>query len=177
MDTFTFEASGDLEGTTLSGVVHVFGTRTTREGIAHEFAPTAFDQSLSEQDVFAFYAHDQSKPLASRLAGSLHLAIVDGKLTYSMATGDQSYAHDLRANVAAGLMRSMSFGVRPQKWEMVRGDDGVMVRRHTEANLFDVSPVTIPAFAETSAQLHSAMPEWSRSQAVRARARVQESRK
>ena len=172
MDTFTFDATGELDGTRLSGVVHVFGTRTVRAGVTHEFDPGAFDKSLADSDVFAFYSHDTSKPLASRLAGSLELEVRDGKLHYQFDTGAQSYAQDLRVNVAAGLMRSMSFGVLPRKWEMRAG-----VKVHTEASLFDVSPVTIPAFGETSAQLHSSPVEWSRSQAVRARARVQESRR
>jgi HK97 family phage prohead protease len=165
----TFAATGEIEGNHLRGVVHVFGTRTVRDGVTHEFSPTAFDDTLAKGEVFAFYAHDQSKPLASLASGSLRLAVKGNRLTYDMDLGGQSYAQDLRANVSAGLMTHMSFGVNPKAWDIRDG-----VRLHTKSDLFDVSPVTIPAFDKTSAQLHAASAEWAHSQAVRARARVQE---
>jgi HK97 family phage prohead protease len=163
----TFAATGEISGNRLSGVAHVFGTKATIAGVSHIFSEDAFDLG---RNVYAFYHHDASRPLASTDTGSLVLAVKGGKLHYSMELGDQSYAQDLRANVAQGLMGHMSFGVNPRKWEMTK--DGA--RLHTAADLFEVSPVTMPAFDKTSAQLHSAPAEWSRSQAVRARARVAE---
>jgi hypothetical protein len=174
MDRLTFEATGELEGDTLRGVVHAFGQRTRLGGVWQEFAPTAFDQSLRKGDVFAFNAHNQSQPLAHMKQQTLRLAVVDGKLTYEMDLGAQTYAQDLRENVRAGLVRSMSFGVWPEVWKMQKSDQGETVRYHTRSALFEVSPVAMPAFAGTDAQLHAQAMESNASRLVRARHRVME---
>jgi len=164
MDYLEFAATYTLEGDTLSGVVHAFGERTLRDGIWHEFDAGAFGKSKP----LAFYSHDQSKPL-ERTA----IEVNDGKLLYSMQLGHQSYAEDLRENVAAGLMDKMSFGVYPRKWKDTRGEDGRTVRLHTASDLFDISPVALPAFAGTAAMLHSANDD-RRALAAMARYRVLE---
>lgn len=168
-----FAADATVEGDTLSGVVHVFGQRAMKAGQVHRFDARAFDASIARGDIYGFDQHDTTRPLASLGSGTLVLEVKGGKLHYSMTLGHQTYAEDLRENVRLGLVKSMSFGVRPQAWKLARDPDGVMVRNHTQADLFEISPVTIPAYSEgTSAQLHSAGGEWSRSQITRARARV-----
>lgn len=163
MDRLTFDADYSLDGNTLSGVVHVFGTRTKRDGRLHEFAPTAFGDSKP----VAFYSHDTSKPLAIP-----DISIRDGAMHFSMTLGTQSYADDLRENQRLGLMQSMSFGVNPVKW-VDRREGGQIVRTYTQADLFDISPVSLPAFTGTSALLHSAgSGESARSSAIKARHRA-----
>ena len=166
MERLEFGATYEVEGNTLSGVVHVFGTKTYRDGRYHVFAPEAFAGSIKDGTPLAFYSHDQSKPLARPA-----LSVEGGKLHYSMTLGQQSYAMDLRENVSAGLMDKMSFGVHPLKWSDEHTKEGI-VRTHTEAGLFDISPVALPAFEGTGAQLHSADPDDRRREAARARARV-----
>ena len=168
MDRLEFAATYDVEGDTLSGIVHVFGTKARKGGIVHTFSATAFDDDIASGNVLAFYAHDQSRPLARP-----QLEVKDGKLHYRMTLGHQSYAEDLRENIAAGLMDKMSFGVLPDKWTDEHGSGGP-VRRHTRAKLFDISPVSIPAFDGTSALLHSRDIGSRASQLIRARARVME---
>jgi HK97 family phage prohead protease len=89
-----------------------------------------------------------------------------------MTLGHQSYADDLRENVAHKLMDKMSFGVYPEKWKDSKDASGATVRTHTSAALFDISPVTLPAFTGTSALLHSRGLESRESQLIRARARA-----
>jgi HK97 family phage prohead protease len=162
MNDLTFAAEYAIDGDTLSGVVHVFGTRTLRDGLLHEFSPDAFGKSKPT----AFYSHDTAKPL-----GKPKIDIADGKMTFSLTLGHQSYANDLRENLAAGLMDKMSFGVRPVAWTDTKTRSG-MVRLHTKSDLFDISPVTIPAFEGTGSQLHSGSPDDRAREAARARARV-----
>lgn len=168
MDCLEFAATYDISGDTLSGVVHAFGERTYRGGVFHQFDPTAFDRSIRKGDVLAFYSHDTTKPLARPT-----LEVRDGKLHYSMELAHQSYADDLRQNVAMGLMSKMSFGVYPARWKDSRADDGSITRLHTAADLFDISPVAMPAFAGTEAMLHAAGHD-RRITMARIRARVLE---
>lgn len=167
MDRLTFAATFDAEGDTLSGVVHVFGTRTLREGLSHSFDERAFDRSIKAGTVVGYYGHDVNMPLAKP-----SLEVRDGKLHYSMTLGHQSYAEDLRQNVASGLMTSMSFGVRPMKWKDAKAEDGSITRVHTASDLFDISPVAMPAFEGTKAMLHSAPEADIRREMARARYRV-----
>ena len=168
MDYLEFAAEHSIEGNTLSGVVHVFGTtsKSVQKGSYHRFEPTAFDDSIKSGRVLAFYAHDTSKPLAKP-----SLSIQDGKLHYSLTLGSQSYANDLRENMANGLMNSMSFGVTSGKYRTERNPDGSVTRVHSRANLYDISPVAQGDFEGTEALLHSATAD-RRADMARARFRV-----
>ncbi len=163
MKDLTFAAEYAIDGDTLSGVVHVFGTRTLRDGMLHEFHPDAFGKAKP----VAFYSHDTAKPL-----GKPSIKVADGQMTFSLTLGHQTYANDLRENLASGLMDKMSFGVRPVTWTDSKMRNGQTVRLHTKSDLFDISPVTLPAFEGTGAQLHSG--DDRRVQAARARHRVME---
>ncbi len=167
MEQLEFAATFEGQGDTLSGTVHVFGTKTRRGNMVHTFAANAFDRDIKSGRPVAFYAHDTSKPLAKPA-----LSIQDGKLNYSMTLGHQTYADDLRENVASGLMSKMSFGIQPEKWTDERNRDGSITRTHTLSGLYDISPVSIPAFEGTDAQIHSGSPDDRAREAARARARV-----
>jgi phage head maturation protease len=69
-------------------------------------------------------------------------------------------------------MDKMSFGVFPAKWKDARQDDGSVVRTHTAATLYDISPVAMPAFEGTKAQLHDQAGDNRRELMARARVRV-----
>lgn len=166
MDTIEFAATFEGQGDTLSGVVHVFGTRTYKYGRAMEFEPGAFDRSIAAGEITAFYSHDQSKPLAKP-----SLEVRNGALHFSMELGHQSYAEDLRENRRMGLMNKMSFGIRKDgaKFTDVR-ERGETVRRFRDVAVYDISPVVIPAFEGTL--IHSGSPDDRAREAARARARV-----
>jgi len=153
MDTLEFATDFTMEGDTLHGIVHVFGTRALRDGLLHEMAPTAFDKAIKSKAILAFYSHDKAKPL-----GKPSLEIRDGALHYGLALGHQSYAQDLRENMAQGLMNHMSFGMFARKWEDIRQRNGSIVRVHTDSDVYDISPVSMPAFSGTAAMLNAADP-------------------
>ena len=54
---------------------------------------------------------------------------------------------------------SIGFRVHEQKWENLNNDDEETIRTILKASLFDVSPVTFPAFPDTTAAVR-AMDEW-----------------
>lgn len=118
-----------------------------------EIAPGAFAGVLSN-DVRALYNHDPSMVLGRTTNGSLILAEDDQGLLVSINLPDTSYAQDLWTLVQRGDVSQMSFGFSVskagQEW---RKEGAVPIRRITKVSrLLDVSPVTYPAYPQTSVQ-------------------------
>jgi HK97 family phage prohead protease len=177
MDRVTFAATGALDGNTLTGIAHAFGQRTRLGSGWVEFAPGSFDRALRKGDVRAFVNHDSTLILGRQRAGTLRLSAEPTGLRYAIDLPETSYAADLRVVIDRGDIDAMSFGIIPGKFRLQRAPDGRQLMLHTQVqDLFDISPVSLPAFEGTSIQLHArALADESlRSQLVRARARVQE---
>ena len=176
MDRLVFGATAALQGRTLSGVAHTFGTRTLMDGRYIEFSRGAFDEALLASDVRAFWNHDQRLLLGSQHAGTVRVTSEDDGLHYAIDAPTTSYADAMLALIERGDLASMSFGIMPGKTKLGRAEDGKQVVTHESvAELFDISPVSMPAFEQgTSIALHnrSFAGESIRSQLIRARARV-----
>ena len=156
MDRVTFAATGALEGNTLSGIAHVFGQRTLVGGRYIEFKPGAFSKALKNADVRAFWNHDTTLLLGRQGAGTVRVEAKPDGLHYAIDLPDTTYAADLKALVARGDLTEMSFGIMPGAVTMGKAEDGRPVQIHTSVeSLFDISPVSMPAFGGTSIQLHS----------------------
>ncbi len=175
MDRVTFAASGSVEGNTLSGIAHAFGQQTLVGNRYVEFARGAFDKALAGSDVRAFFNHDTNLLLGRQSSGTLTVSAEADGLHYAIDLPATSYAADLKVLVDRKDLTEMSFGIMPGKVSFSKAPDGRQVQTHTEvAELFDISPVALPAFGGTSAQLHSQRfeVESPRSQITKARARV-----
>jgi HK97 family phage prohead protease len=112
-------------------------------------APRAFAARIEAgADIHLLAAHDYSKPLASRAAGTLTLRDTDAALEVeARIDGGTSWARDFLAANAAGLIRGLSPGFRvPSGGETIdrRGQD--VVRTINKADLFELSAVTRPAY-------------------------------
>lgn len=168
MERLTFSVDGaKLEGRTLSGTVHAYGTTTVRDGKVLSFERGAFTTSIQRGEVAMFWSHDTSKPLASQAAGTLRLVDGPEALAFEADLADGiSWVDDAKAAIAAKLVNSMSFGYMPSQSKRV-GKGTVF----TDGALVDISPVAMPAFDRTSLQLHEAQIESPRSVAVRIRNR------
>ena len=153
MERLTFAASGKVEGRTLSGTAHTYGTVTV-DGRKHAFAPGAFAKAIAAGGVVSFAYHDETKPLAAMRAGSLRLADGAEGLSFALDLPEGvSYAEDMRALVAnkqieLGMSFAIAGGGKFQR------QDGV--KTWTEVNLLSVDPVALPAFEGTSVVLNSA---------------------
>lgn len=122
----------------------------------------AFDDVLND-DVRALFNHDANLILARSKAGAGTLSIgVDTRgLWYEFEAPDTQAGRDLMVSLARGDVDQSSFGftVRKegQKWEE-ETRDGVTIARRTikkVSRLYDVSPVTYPAYPDASVALRS----------------------
>jgi HK97 family phage prohead protease len=144
---------------TLVGYAAVFNSDSEEMGygsfkMIERVAAGAFKRTLQEnKDVVALWAHDTSLPLA-RMPKSLRAFEDDKGLGVEIDLPDTSTARDVKANIEAGVVDSMSFGfrVKAEKWEEREGYD---LRTLLDVDLIEVSPVTFPAYPDTSIAVRS----------------------
>lgn len=175
MDRIVFAATAEMVGRTLTGVAHAFGQRTLVGARYIEFARGAFDAALVKSDVRAFWNHDTRLLLGRQSAGTVRLSAEPEGLRYAIDLPETTYAADMQVLIDRGDLNEMSFGIMPGQVRISRAPDGKAVQTHTSvAELFDISPVSLPAFAGTSIQIHELAlgGETVRSQTVKARARA-----
>lgn len=127
-------------------------------GRFESIAPRAFAARIaSGEEIHLLAGHSYDRPLASRSAGTLTLTDTDDALTVdAMLTDATSWARDFLAAYGAGLVKGLSPGFRvPRGGERIEQRAGGLHRTITEADLFEVSTVTRPAYPEAQIEARS----------------------
>ena len=155
----TLELRGKAgEAKTLVGYAAVFNREATIAGFFREqIAPGAFDAAIREDDVRALFNHAPNYVLGRTTSGTLTLSQDDDGLRYEADPPDTQWARDLMVTVGRGDVNQSSFGfqVVREEWTNPENRAELPLRTILEARLFDVSPVTYPAYEETSAEARS----------------------
>ena len=126
--------------------------------IVERIAPTAFDRALSQkQDVRGLFNHDPNMLLGRAAAGTLRMTTDERGLKYEIDLPDTQAGRDVAANIAAGNLTGSSFsfrinGKQGQRFEKAKGYD---VRHIVDVDLYDVGPVTFPAYEGTTTGIRS----------------------
>ena len=145
----------DGDNPKISGYAAVFDELSENLGGFHErIQRGAFANTLNTADVRALWNHDSNYPLGRSRAGTLVLSEDETGLAFEIDPPETSYAKDLLVSMRRGDVDQMSFGfitIR-DKWEQIGGQ---VIRTLLEVELFDVSPVTYPAYPTTSATVRS----------------------
>ena len=114
-------------------------------------APRAFAARIDAgEDIHLLSGHAYEKPLASRAAGTLTLRDTDAALLLeARIDSGTSWARDFLAAHASGLIRGLSpgFAVLPGG-EKIESRGGDLLRTVTQAALFELSAVTVPAYPQ-----------------------------
>ena len=136
------------------GYASVFNSLSENLGGFRELiSERAFD-GVMEDSVVALINHDMNYPLARTDNGTLTLSVDSKGLRYSFDVPEGlSYGNDLLINLRSGNIFQSSFGfiVEEDSWER---KDGEHIRTIEKVSrLIDVSPVTIPAYPEATAQV------------------------
>lgn len=132
-------------------------------GMQELIEPGAFTKTLQEADVRSLWNHNADYVLGRNISGTLELFEDKRGLGYDVTPPDAQWARDLMASIERGDVSGSSFGfctVR-DKWD--QDEDGKVTRRLLEVKLFDVGPVTFPAYPQTSVQVRSKLEEYQRS--------------
>lgn len=121
-------------------------------GFREKIAPGAFTKTISEADVRALWNHDPNYVLGRSKSGTLSLWEDAHGLKIEIIPPDAQWAKDLMQTIQRGDVDQMSFAFTVVKdtWSRTEGQDPI--RTLEEVKLFDVSPVTYPAYPQTSIQ-------------------------
>lgn len=144
---------------TIGGVAAVFNSISEDlGGFREQIAPGAFKSAMGNSDVRALFNHDPNKVLGRTTSGTLRLSETDAGLEYECDMPDTSYARDLMACMQRGDINQCSFGFSVNDggdtWK--KDDAGMWTRTiHVVSRLYDVSPVTYPAYPDTACAVRS----------------------
>lgn len=163
----------DGEQATITGYAVVFDSwsqvmvdsrgRPFRERIA----PSAFDRALSAgPDIRALWNHNSDLPLGRTRNGTLRVEKDARGLRFSLLPPATSWGADAVESIRRGDVSGMSFAFAARRdggdtWARP-GADGVAERTLLDADLYEVSPVTFPAYPSTQVGVRSVeVPEFT----------------
>jgi HK97 family phage prohead protease len=136
-------------------------------GFREQIAPGAFADCLSD-DVRALFNHDPNMILGRTTAGTCRISQDSQGLQYEVDLPDTQAARDLMVAIERGDISQSSFGFRiaPSGDAWDENADGMLVRTITKmGRLYDVSPVTMPAYPDASVGTRS-LQRWKSSKEV-----------
>lgn len=150
-------SEGDEEGGNdllIVGQASVYNSMSENLGGFREvIKPGAFSDVLT-QDVRGLFNHDKNYILGRTTNGTLRLMDTDSALGYEIDAPDTQIIRDL---VMAPIKRgdisqsSFAFKVAPGGDDWAEDADGIIVRTiHKISKLYDVSPVTFPAYPSSA---------------------------
>lgn len=143
----------DGTGNTILGYATKFTPAMSDDlgGFYEQIAPHAFDECLAANpDVRALWNHDANHVLGRTKAGTLRLSVDKTGLLYEVDPPDTTFAKDLMVSMERGDVTQSSFGFICTEDTWRDDGQGNYIRTVLKAELFDVSPVTFPAYPDAT---------------------------
>lgn len=154
----TIFTRADGTGRSVEGYAAVFNSKTRigseRWGYDEIIMAGAFDEAIKTSDCRALFNHDADYLLARQSSGTLSLNIDKKGLMYAFESPNTTIGNDILEMMSRGDLKESSFAftVEEEEWlEEVNGETTNYTRTIKKVKqLYDVSPVTYPAYADTS---------------------------
>lgn len=113
-------------------------------------APGAFTKTVAEADIYGLFNHNVDLVLGRNRSGTMGLAEDVTGLAYDIAlNGDDGDAANVAAKVQRGDVTGSSFSFRALDVEWSLTDQEIPLRILRTVRLYDVGPVTFPAYLAT----------------------------
>jgi Escherichia/Staphylococcus phage prohead protease len=133
-------------------------------GFKEVLLPGCFDDSLSDQELYAAWNHDDSQIIGRVSAGTLEVDSDRIGLTMRCTLPNSPLGQNVYESIRRGDVKQMSFGmvVIEDRWDIASDNNGQQRferRSISKANLFEVSPVTNPAYTASSVSARSLFPD------------------
>lgn len=153
-------AASDTESRTVVGYAAVFNRNSEDMGFIEIIEPGAFADAIGVSDVRALFNHDPSLILARTASNTLRIQEDSIGLRYEFDLPATTVGNDLLISLRRGDVNqsSFAFSVKEQAWNSEKLDNGDV--RYTRIikkveRLYDVSPVTYPAYPDTTVAMRS----------------------
>ena len=151
--TIETRTEGDNTQDVIEGYALKFNSETTIGNyFREEVLPGSVDDVLND-DVRCLFNHDANYVLArsNKGEGTLKLSADETGLKYSYTTPNRSYAKDLEDAIRTGDVSQSSFAFSIEEENWIERDGELPLRQITKLKrLYDVSPVTYPAYADAT---------------------------
>jgi len=128
-------------------------------GFREKVAPGAFINSIEKSDIRALWNHNPDYVLGRNKSGTLKLEEDKKGLAIEILPPDTQWARDLMETIKRGDVDQMSFAFKTIKDSWENQDKKESIRTLEEVELFDVSPVTYPAYPQTDVKVRSILEE------------------
>ena len=156
---FETRIEADKEARTITGYAAIYNSDSEDlGGFIERMAPGSFDGRLQD-DVRVLFNHDNNLVLGRTISGTATLEVDEKGLKYTCQLPDTSYAKDLIELMERGdvTQSSFAFTIEDESWE--ERADGMLIRTVKKVGqLYDVSPVTYPAYTEATSGLRTSAP-------------------
>ncbi len=153
---------GEFRVTAVDGVTKIGGHAAKFDSLSEDLggfreriAPGAFANTIKTGDIRALFNHDSNIVLGRNKSGTLRLSEDSAGLAFEVDAPQTQLVRDMvLAPIERGDVSQCSFGfvTLNDKWAKM---DGEWVRTLLEVDLFDVSPVTYPAYPSTDVAVRS----------------------
>jgi len=153
---FESEVRGEEESREIKGTAAVFGKRSQNLGWFVEVIDERAFDGCDMSDVIACRNHDPDKVMARTSNKTLALETDKDGLHYRFSAPNTTVGNDTLEDIRIGNIdkSSFAFTVEKDSWETL--DDGTELRTILKIpKLYDVAPVTNPAYLQTGVQANS----------------------
>lgn len=127
-------------------------------GFRERILPGAFGKTLKDTSTKkAYWNHNSDRVLGSTKSGTLILDERDDGLHFEIDPPE--WANEHVESIERGDVDQMSFGFRTIKDRWHKDENDQVIRELVEVQLFEVSPVAMPAYPQTDAAVRSIQPQ------------------
>ena len=145
--------NAEYEGNTIRGYAAVYNSDSEWMGGFYEQIEAGAFDSVLDNDVRAYFNHDENLLLGRVSSGTLRISTDKRGLFYEVDLPNTTYANDLVELMKRGDVNQSSFAflIEKDRWEQ---RDGLTYRIIEKVSrLLDVSPVAQPAYPEATSEL------------------------
>lgn len=145
----------------LAGLAAVFNSPSENLGGFREIMlPGAFKKALKDPnlEVYSLFNHDPDNVLGATANGSLRMQENEkGLYQETDMLGDTTISRDVEAHVRTGRIHKMSFAftVAEEEYKVEKNQNIRYIPENGVLRLYDVSPVTYPAYRATELHVRS----------------------
>ena len=145
--------SAEQNGNTIRGYAAVYNSDSEWMGGFYEQIATGAFDGVMENDVRAYFNHDENLLLGRVSSGTLRISTDKRGLFYEVDLPNTTYANDLAELMKRGDVNQSSFAflIEKDRWEQRDGTTYRIIEK--VSRLLDVSPVSQPAYPDSTSEL------------------------